>query len=377
MPGFTTQGGEVLPVTEGGAIDPDGSPVAGLFTQEGGGGEGVTGGGGGGVPGDSGVTGGGDTGVTGVNATGGDVGTGGASEPVVRVPVVLEPVVVVLVQVVVLEPVVPVPASAPRSQVATNSSYLICATPRTGSYLLCDLLEATGVAGRPTEYLLAGYRKYWTEQWGTSTYSEYHARILSACTTPNGVFGTKVHGAQLLEFLRLATGKARLPAEDRPDVVAAWFPHPSYIWSRRRDPVAQSVSWAKARQTNLWWDTDSPPAPPLGNPETRRDSVRLRLHRAVDVRARRMGRCMADILRRHRHRAAHGLVRGPAGRSSGHGRPRPRRPGREVTGRLGAPEPGFRRQADETSGSLGVTLQAPRIGKARVDLRGISGSARR
>ncbi|MGO9344403.1 MAG: hypothetical protein ACLP6E_18100 [Acidimicrobiales bacterium] len=63
MPGFTTQGGEELPVTEGGAIDPDGSPVAGLYTQQGGGGEGVTGG---------------DSGVTGVNATGGDGGvTGG------------------------------------------------------------------------------------------------------------------------------------------------------------------------------------------------------------------------------------------------------------------------------------------------------------
>ncbi len=151
-------------------------------------------------------------------------------------------------------------------QVATRASYLICATPRTGSYLLCDLLEATGVAGRPTEYLLAGYRKYWTEQWGTSTYREYHERILCAGTTPNGVFGTKVHGAQLLEFLRLATGRARTCMEDRPAVVAAWFPDPIYIWSRRRDAVAQSVSWAKARQTNLWWDTDAPPAPPLGTP---------------------------------------------------------------------------------------------------------------
>lgn len=74
MPGFTTEGGEELPVTEGGAIDPDGSPVAGLFTQQGGGGEGVTGGGRG-VPGDGGVTGGDDGG----GVTGGGVpgGTGG------------------------------------------------------------------------------------------------------------------------------------------------------------------------------------------------------------------------------------------------------------------------------------------------------------
>src|SRR4051812_39199959 len=31
-------------------------------------------------------------------------------------------------------------------------SYLVCATPRSGSTLLCELLSATGVAGRPQEY---------------------------------------------------------------------------------------------------------------------------------------------------------------------------------------------------------------------------------
>jgi LPS sulfotransferase NodH len=165
------------------------------------------------------------------------------------------------------------PGSTLFSESEIGTSYLICATPRTGSYLLCDLLTATGVAGKPTEYLLAGYRKYWSAQWGTSTYREYHENILSAGTTANGVFGTKVHGAQLLEFLRQATGKARVRHEDRPAVIEAWFPHTRYIWSRRRDPVAQSVSWTKARQTNIWWDTDEPPAPPLGTPEP--DSVRF------------------------------------------------------------------------------------------------------
>src|SRR4051794_11021098 len=30
--------------------------------------------------------------------------------------------------------------------------YLVCATPRSGSTLLCELLTSTGVAGRPAEY---------------------------------------------------------------------------------------------------------------------------------------------------------------------------------------------------------------------------------
>src|SRR3954467_13591327 len=33
-----------------------------------------------------------------------------------------------------------------------DHSYLVCATPRSGSTLLCELLAATGVAGRPAEH---------------------------------------------------------------------------------------------------------------------------------------------------------------------------------------------------------------------------------
>jgi Stf0 sulphotransferase len=36
-----------------------------------------------------------------------------------------------------------------------NRSYLVCATPRSGSTLVCQALKATGVAGRPEEYFEA------------------------------------------------------------------------------------------------------------------------------------------------------------------------------------------------------------------------------
>src|SRR6201991_2549603 len=36
-----------------------------------------------------------------------------------------------------------------------NRSYLVCATPRSGSTLLCEALKSTGVAGRPEEYFEA------------------------------------------------------------------------------------------------------------------------------------------------------------------------------------------------------------------------------
>ncbi|MDQ6784314.1 MAG: Stf0 sulfotransferase family protein [Actinomycetota bacterium] len=147
-----------------------------------------------------------------------------------------------------------------------TSSYLICASPRTGSYLLCDGLTATGVAGRPTEFLMPTYRDHWTAQWGTTTYREFHQRVLAEGTTPNGVFGAKIHAGQFVDFLRRATGKPRPSMEERATFVAEWFPHPRYVWLRRRDQVGQAVSWAKACQTRLWWDADAPPAP-MGAPK--------------------------------------------------------------------------------------------------------------
>ncbi|HXR60588.1 MAG TPA: Stf0 family sulfotransferase, partial [Solirubrobacterales bacterium] len=36
-----------------------------------------------------------------------------------------------------------------------DRSYLVCATPRSGSTLVCHALEETGVAGRPEEYFEA------------------------------------------------------------------------------------------------------------------------------------------------------------------------------------------------------------------------------
>src|SRR5919202_4203540 len=42
--------------------------------------------------------------------------------------------------------------TAPMRSSPPRLSYLVCATPRSGSTLLCDVLTSTGVAGRPQEF---------------------------------------------------------------------------------------------------------------------------------------------------------------------------------------------------------------------------------
>src|SRR6266576_2925028 len=46
-----------------------------------------------------------------------------------------------------------------------NISYIICATPRSGSSLLCEALTNTGVAGKPKEYFGAHEQIVWERMW--------------------------------------------------------------------------------------------------------------------------------------------------------------------------------------------------------------------
>src|SRR3954471_2058841 len=98
-----------------------------------------------------------------------------------------------------------------------EQSYLVCATPRSGSTLLCELLAATGVAGRPQEYFedlcATGMPRQPREYFdgldapevlgllapslpGTprpqGAFAGRLAEVLDAGTTPNGVFAAKL-----------------------------------------------------------------------------------------------------------------------------------------------------------------------------------------
>ena len=92
-------------------------------------------------------------------------------------------------------------------------------------------------------------------------YSDFHERVLEEGATPNGVFATKLHAAQLMALTTEVLDRARPTMPERAAVMAELFANPTYIWLRRRDPVAQAVSWVKAVQTARWWEADVAPAP--------------------------------------------------------------------------------------------------------------------
>jgi trehalose 2-sulfotransferase len=126
----------------------------------------------------------------------------------------------------------------PRELLRPRDSYFVCATPRCGSWFLCGLLASTGVAGRPHEWFWRDTRASLERRWDVSGADEYVELILAAGTTANGVFAAKVMFGSL------------------PDLAA--FPRPRYVWMRRRDRVAQAVSFARAVQTGHWHHWDPP-----------------------------------------------------------------------------------------------------------------------
>jgi len=169
--------------------------------------------------------------------------------------------------------------------VTPSRTYLVCATPRSGSTLLCALLDQTGIAGHPEEYFEAlrhsgvprKPHEYFDRDrhaniierlafrelpdgsvyepsplWRPEHYDEYLAWALEEGTTPNGVFGAKLMWGYLGDFadlLRGITGNAGLGV---PDLLGRAFGDPRYVQITRADKVRQAVSLWKAVQTQAW-----------------------------------------------------------------------------------------------------------------------------
>lgn len=134
-------------------------------------------------------------------------------------------------------------------------TYLILATPRSGSTLLGQGLQATGLAGDPREFF--GHKMaFWMERWQTPTLSTYVPRLIQARATPNGVFGAKLLYAQLQHLHDIARDDPALAGAGLPELLNCLFPNLHYLWATRDDKLRQAISWYKARQTGVWGQSD-------------------------------------------------------------------------------------------------------------------------
>ena len=163
-------------------------------------------------------------------------------------------------------------------------SYLICTTPRSGSTLLCELLRARGIAGRPDEYFqqlrstglpmrprdyldgvatdllppladhdreLEEHKLYDPERF--REFEQYLHWVEDRATTSNGVFGAKIMWPYMAG---LVAGLSTIPCHRGvvapEELLARAFPRLAYVWLRRMDKVRQAVSLWRAIQTWHW-----------------------------------------------------------------------------------------------------------------------------
>jgi trehalose 2-sulfotransferase len=127
-------------------------------------------------------------------------------------------------------------------------SYMICSVPRSGSSLLCELLANTLHAGMPAEYLRPDVIARLKRRWGAAGFDDYLSALVERKTSPNGVFGLKVHRGQY---------EATLADRDPAGV----FPNLRFVEVRRADRLRQAISWVRAQQTGNWSSLIGPAEP--------------------------------------------------------------------------------------------------------------------
>ncbi len=122
---------------------------------------------------------------------------------------------------------------------------ILAATPRSGSYLFCDIINQTGVAGNAFEFACSGDVKLWMHELKFPNYDAYKAAIISLYSTTNDALAIKFMWFQFSEFL------AHVRSSNNDDGLAGLWQklleeESEFIHLRRTDRIDQAISWAIA-----------------------------------------------------------------------------------------------------------------------------------
>lgn len=128
--------------------------------------------------------------------------------------------------------------------------YGILSSPRSGSTMLGRLLHETKMAGDPQEYFNPPLLSLERERSANPklNMNQFLRLMEQRRTSPNGLFGMKMHYSQLLGVFR-----ANQPNQN---IVNFLRKLDKLIWIRRRDRIGQAISQAVAVRTNVWSSED-------------------------------------------------------------------------------------------------------------------------
>ena len=137
-------------------------------------------------------------------------------------------------------------------------AYVICATPRTGSTLLCNLLASTGTTGNPNSFFRRQDIAEWAAEWNVHEWPEgdtfqraYLAAAIAAGKGACAIYGMRLMHDSLAELSAVLDRLYPGLASDRARLEKA-FGELLFIHLSRDDKLGQAISLVKAQQTGLW-----------------------------------------------------------------------------------------------------------------------------
>ncbi len=147
-----------------------------------------------------------------------------------------------------------------RESVKNFDAYIICTSPRSGSTLLCKLLQSVKGAGHPDSHFHQPSLEAWLDDYGLqrSAFGDRKAALQAVFqsarargTGDGGVFGLRMQG-HTFPFFRKQLGVLHpTPPGDRARIDAA-FGKTLFIHLTRENKLDQAISLVRAEQSGLW-----------------------------------------------------------------------------------------------------------------------------
>jgi LPS sulfotransferase NodH len=124
--------------------------------------------------------------------------------------------------------------------------------------VLAEALSGTGCLGRPAEYfdIHEKNQKHWIEYLNVQGRADYLDKVIAAGSTPNGIFGLKLHWHQIPALSNAFADATGDKAEARGRALDEWlktrFRATHFLWLRRRNKIAQGISYYRAIHSDIW-----------------------------------------------------------------------------------------------------------------------------
>jgi LPS sulfotransferase NodH len=140
-------------------------------------------------------------------------------------------------------------------------AYIIAATPRSGSFLLCEALHRTGMAGYPQEYASRDDASTWCEYHRYKAHIAYFHTYISRGTSANGIFGAKLMWPQVMALCDDIRFYLNVRDRSASRALDSFLGEVSYVQLLRRDRLRQAISLVRAMRSGVWSQKTGIPSP--------------------------------------------------------------------------------------------------------------------